>query len=87
MEAAHFTDVPPQSPPSTPSEQVTHFWLVTSRQRATGYHPQLGFPGALRWGGTAVQHQGTLLSRVDDRIPVHVAEADPDVTLGEPATP
>jgi 1-phosphofructokinase len=42
---------------------------------------------ALRWGGTAVQHQGTLLSRVDDRIPVHVAEADPDVTLGEPATP
>jgi 1-phosphofructokinase len=42
---------------------------------------------ALRWGATAVQHQGTLLSRVDDRIPVHVTAADPNVTLSEPATP
>jgi 1-phosphofructokinase len=42
---------------------------------------------ALRWGATAVQHQGTLLSRVDDRIPVHITPADPDVTLSEPATP
>jgi 1-phosphofructokinase len=41
---------------------------------------------ALRWGATAVQHQGTLLSRVDDRIPVHVTAADPDVALSEPAT-
>jgi 1-phosphofructokinase len=42
---------------------------------------------ALRWGATAVQHQGTLFSRVDDRIPVRVAAADPSVTLSEPATP
>jgi 1-phosphofructokinase len=42
---------------------------------------------ALRWGATAVQHQGTLLSRVDDRIPVHVTVADPNVALSEPATP
>ena len=42
---------------------------------------------ALRWGATAVQHQGTLLSRVDDRIPVHVTAADPNVALSEPATP
>jgi hypothetical protein len=42
---------------------------------------------ALRWGATAVQHQGTLLSRVDDRIPVHVTAADPNVVLSEPATP
>jgi 1-phosphofructokinase len=42
---------------------------------------------ALRWGATAVQHQGTLSSRVDDRIPVHVTAADPDFTLSEPATP
>jgi 1-phosphofructokinase len=42
---------------------------------------------ALRWGATAVQHQGTLFSRVDDRIPVYVAAADPSVTLSEPATP
>jgi 1-phosphofructokinase len=42
---------------------------------------------ALRWGATAVQHQGTLLSRDDDSIPVYVAAADPTVTLSEPATP
>ena len=42
---------------------------------------------ALRWGATAVQHQGTLLSRVDDSIPVHVTAADPNVALSEPATP
>lgn len=42
---------------------------------------------ALRWGATAVQHQGTLLPRVDDRIPVDVATADPTVALSEPATP
>jgi 1-phosphofructokinase len=42
---------------------------------------------ALRWGATAVQHQGTLLSRVDDRIPVHVTAADSNVALSEPATP
>ena len=40
---------------------------------------------ALRWGATAVQHQGTLFPRVDDRIPVSVAAADPDVPLSEPA--
>jgi len=42
---------------------------------------------ALRWGATAVRHQGTLFSRVDDGIPVRVAAADPSVTLSEPATP
>jgi len=42
---------------------------------------------ALRWGATAVQQQGTLLSRVDDRIPVHITAADHNVTLSEPATP
>jgi 1-phosphofructokinase len=42
---------------------------------------------ALRWGATAVQHQGTLLSRVDDRIPLHVTAADPNVALSEPALP
>ena len=42
---------------------------------------------ALQWGATAVQTQGTLLSRVDDRISVHVTAADPDITLSEPATP
>ena len=42
---------------------------------------------ALRWGATAVQHHGTLLSRVDDRIPVELAAADANVTLSEPATP
>ena len=42
---------------------------------------------ALRWGATAVQHQGTLLSRVDDRIPVHITAAEPGVALSEPATP
>jgi 1-phosphofructokinase len=42
---------------------------------------------ALRWGATAVQHQGTLLSRVDDSVPVHVTAADPNVALSEPATP
>jgi 1-phosphofructokinase len=52
-----------------------------------GLPPAARLSWALRWGETAVQHQGTLLLRVDDRIPVHVAEADPDVTLGEPATP
>jgi 1-phosphofructokinase len=42
---------------------------------------------ALRWGATAVQHQGTLLSGADDRVVVHVAAADPMVKLKEPATP
>jgi 1-phosphofructokinase len=42
---------------------------------------------ALRWGATAVQRKGTLLSRVDDSIPVHVTAADPNVTLSELATP
>ncbi|MFL6047369.1 MAG: 1-phosphofructokinase family hexose kinase [Propionibacteriaceae bacterium] len=42
---------------------------------------------AVRWGVTAVQHHGTLLPRVDDRIPVRVTAADPNVTLSEPATP
>jgi 1-phosphofructokinase len=42
---------------------------------------------ALRWGATAVQHQGTLLSRVDDRIPVYVTAADSNVALNEPAMP
>jgi 1-phosphofructokinase len=42
---------------------------------------------ALRWGATAVQHQGTLLSGVDDRISVHVTAADPKVALSEPAAP
>ena len=42
---------------------------------------------ALRWGATAVQHQGTLFSRVDDRIRVHVTATDPHVALSEPATP
>ena len=41
---------------------------------------------ALRWGTTSVQHEGTLLSRVDDRIPVHVAAADPSVRLTEPVS-
>jgi fructose-1-phosphate kinase PfkB-like protein len=30
---------------------------------------------------------GTLLSRVDDGIPVHVTAADSNVTLSEPASP
>jgi 1-phosphofructokinase len=42
---------------------------------------------ALQWGAAAVQHHGTLLSRVDDRIPVYIATADPSVALSEPATP
>jgi 1-phosphofructokinase len=42
---------------------------------------------ALRWGATAVQHQGTLLSRVDDSIPVQVTAADRNAPLSEPATP
>jgi 1-phosphofructokinase len=42
---------------------------------------------ALRWGATAVQHQGTLLARVDDRVVVHVSTADPNVRLNEPARP
>jgi 1-phosphofructokinase len=42
---------------------------------------------ALRWGATAVQQQGTLLSRVDDRSSVNVTAADPKVALSEPATP
>jgi 1-phosphofructokinase len=42
---------------------------------------------ALRWGGTAVQQHGTLLSRVDDRISVRVTTADPKIALSEPATP
>jgi len=42
---------------------------------------------ALQWGATAVQHQGTLLSRVDDRIPVSVAAVDPSVALSEVAAP
>jgi 1-phosphofructokinase len=42
---------------------------------------------ALRWGATAVQQQGTLLSGIDDSIPVHVTAAEPNVALSEPATP
>jgi 1-phosphofructokinase len=42
---------------------------------------------ALRWGASAVQQQGTLLSGVDDRISVHVTAADPKVALSEPAAP
>jgi 1-phosphofructokinase len=42
---------------------------------------------ALRWGATAVQHQGTLFSRVDDSIRVSIAAVDPSVTLTEPAPP
>ena len=42
---------------------------------------------ALRWGATAVQHQGTLFSKVDERIPVFVAAADPSVRLTEPVAP
>jgi 1-phosphofructokinase len=42
---------------------------------------------ALRWGATTVQHRGTLLSRVDHRIPVRIAAAEPGVALSEPATP
>jgi hypothetical protein len=54
---------------------------------ANGSRPADRLASALRWGATAVQHQGTLLSRVDDRISVHVTAADPDVVLSEPATP
>jgi 1-phosphofructokinase len=54
---------------------------------ADGSLPADRLASALRWGATAVQHQGTLLSRVDDRIPVHVTAADPNVTLSELATP
>jgi 1-phosphofructokinase len=42
---------------------------------------------ALRWGATAVQHQGTLFSGVDDRVAVEVRMADPDVALNEPVMP
>jgi 1-phosphofructokinase len=49
--------------------------------------PEDQLASALRWGATAVQQQGTLLSQIDDRIPVHVTAADPSVRLSEPATP
>lgn len=54
---------------------------------ANGSPPADRLALALRWGATAVQHQGTLFSQVDDRIPVFVAAADPSVTLREPAAP
>jgi 1-phosphofructokinase len=54
---------------------------------ANALRPEDRLTWALRWGATAVQHQGTLFSRVDDRIPVRVAAADPSVTLSEPAKP
>src|SRR5215217_2047041 len=54
---------------------------------ANGSPPADRLTLALRWGATAVQHQGTLFSQVDDRIPVVVAAADPSVTLSEPAAP
>jgi 1-phosphofructokinase len=52
-----------------------------------GLSPADRLASALRWGATAVQHQGTLLARVDDGIPVHVTAANPNVTLSEPAPP
>ena len=48
---------------------------------------KIGLPGRCVGGATAVQHQGALFSRVDDRISVRVAAADPSVTRGEPARP
>ena len=54
---------------------------------ANGSPPPDRLTLALRWGATAVQHQGTLFSQVDERIPVFVAAADPTVTLSEPAAP
>ena len=54
---------------------------------ATALEPADRLAWALRWGATAVQHQGTLLARVNDRIAVQVSAADPNVTLSEPATP
>jgi 1-phosphofructokinase len=48
---------------------------------ANALRPEDRLTWALRWGATAVQHQRTLFSRVDDRIPVRVAAADPSVTL------
>jgi 1-phosphofructokinase len=54
---------------------------------ATASTPADRLASALQWGATAVQHHGTLLSRVDDRIPVYVGAADPSVALSEPATP
>jgi 1-phosphofructokinase len=54
---------------------------------ANASRPADRLAAALRWGATAVQQQGTLLSRVDDRIPVHITAADPHVALSEPATP
>jgi 1-phosphofructokinase len=42
---------------------------------------------ALRWGATAVQHQGTLFSGVDDRVAVEVGDADRNVILSEPVGP
>jgi 1-phosphofructokinase len=54
---------------------------------ATASLPADRLASALRWGATAVQHEGTLLSRVDDGVPVYITAADPNVTLREPATP
>jgi 1-phosphofructokinase len=54
---------------------------------ANGSSPTDRLALALRWGATAVQHQGTLFSQVDERIPVFVAAADPSVTLSEPLRP
>jgi 1-phosphofructokinase len=42
---------------------------------------------ALRWGATAVQHNGTLFSDLDNRVVVHVAAAEPSLALSEPAAP
>jgi hypothetical protein len=54
-----------------------HFWRGYPAADANASRPADRLASALRWGATAVQHQGTLLSRVDDRIPVHVTVADP----------
>jgi 1-phosphofructokinase len=54
---------------------------------ATALEPADRLAWALRWGATAVQQQGTLLARVNDRIAVQVSAADPNVTLSEPARP
>jgi hypothetical protein len=48
---------------------------------ANALGPEDRLTWALRCRVTAVQHQGTLFSRVDDRIPVRVAAADPNITL------
>jgi 1-phosphofructokinase len=42
---------------------------------------------ALRWGATAVQHEGTLFSVLDDRVAVRVGAPDRAAVLSEPAAP